>query len=179
MVFNNSIVNKLDFLYKPYAKRVLEHFEVRFSFVSRTQILDPLYAVTMYRMRPRFLLLKSLDLEGKFIEPNIIMLLSLLHLYTRLETIKLENGTTQLDLFSVLGNPAVKDTGIVDKYHIDDIWVSDEFRHQQSQNIRVMREVRGQMSRFISIGQLKGERLVRKLEIRYIPKEAMELKDAN
>jgi hypothetical protein len=40
-----------------------------------------------------------------------------------------------------------------------------------------MREVRGQMSRFISIGQLKGERLVRKLEIRYIPKEAMELKD--
>ena len=128
-------------------------------------------------MRPRFLLLKSLDLEGKFIEPNIIMLLSLLHLYTRLETIKLENGTTQLDLFSVLGNPAVKDTGIVDKYHIDDIWVSDEFRHQQSQNIRVMREVRGQMSRFISIGQLKGERLVRKLEIRYIPKEAMELKD--
>ena len=36
MVFNNSIVNKLDFLFKPYAKRVLEHFEVRFSFVSRT-----------------------------------------------------------------------------------------------------------------------------------------------
>ncbi len=66
------------------------------------------------------------------------------------------------------------DTGVIQKYNIEEIWINDEFQEKQAENIKVMREVRGQMSRFISIGSLAGEKLVRKLEIRYLPKEKFE-----
>ena len=149
--FDNSFTNYLDLVLKPFSNTTLREYVFRHSQVHKRKMLDILYSVTWFQTRHRFKYLQVIDLEGRISEGNVIVLVANMDYYKLLTTVILENGQCQFDIQFVLTQEKVVQSGLLKECKIAD--------YNEG------------MKRLLSAGRCKNEKLLRKFDIRFMPKE--------